>query len=68
MHCLSLSQQETIRFWARIYSLYEAKHEIADERLYKMLSTMTNGSMNHSWMFIMDENGYLITKAKEFLK
>jgi len=65
MFFLSLSQHEAMRFWARIYSL---KEEI-NQRLYKMLSSMTDRSNNYSWMFIMDEDGNVITtKGKDIVK
>jgi hypothetical protein len=69
MFFLSLSEHEAMRFWARIYSLNDEKKQIHQFRLSKMLSSMINGYSNDSWMFIMDEDGNVMTtKGKDILK
>lgn len=81
MFLVNLSEYEVFRFWARIYSLKEAINDKDHCQLYKMLLKMTK---NHekwfttreisdheyfSWMFIMNQDGNLITtEGREIVK
>lgn len=69
---LSLSEYEAMRFWSRIYSLEEIINFEDQFQLSEMLSRMTHVYDHHnprSGMFIMDEDGNLITTmGKEIVK